>query len=257
MTANKNNNNHFQYLNTMGITVWVRRPPFSSLAESTPSVNETFTAHSLPVEIVTSSQSNHSQPDHQPLLPSQLDWQTLQQQVSACTACPLHQNRTQPVFGVGNCQADWMLIGEAPGAEEDAQGEPFVGRAGQLLNAMLYAIELRREEVYIANIVKCRPPKNRNPTLEEAASCNSFLQQQITIIKPKLIIALGRIAAQHLLVTAEPIGQLRGRCLEYAHFGIPLIATYHPAYLLRRPTEKRRAWQDLQLIVQQMTRLKS
>lgn len=241
----------------MGITVWVRRPPFFSLAEETiPSVNETFTTASPPVEVVTSSQLDPSQRENQPL-PSQPDWQTLQQQVSACTACPLHQSRTQTVFGVGNCQADWMLIGEAPGAEEDAQGEPFVGRAGQLLNAMLYAIGLRREQVYIANIIKCHPPKNRNPTLEEAASCNSFLQQQIAIIKPKLIIALGRVAAQHLLATAEPIGQLRGRCLEYAHFGIPLIATYHPAYLLRRPTEKRRAWQDLQLIVQQMTQLKS
>jgi uracil-DNA glycosylase len=251
-------NNHFQYLNAMGITVWVQRPPFFSLTEElTPSANETSTTASPPVELVTSSQLNHSQPDSQSLLPSQPDWQTLQQQVSACTACPLHQSRTQTVFGVGNCQADWMLIGEAPGAEEDAQGEPFVGRAGQLLNAMLYAIGLRREEVYIANIIKCHPPKNRNPTLEEVASCNSFLQQQIAIIKPKLIIALGRIAAQHLLVTAEPIGQLRGRCLEYAHLGIPLIATYHPAYLLRRPTEKRRSWQDLQLIVQQMMQLKS
>lgn len=240
----------------MGITVWVRRPPFFSLTEPTVAVNETVSPASPPVEVVTSSQLDYSQCDHQPP-PSQLDWQTLQHQVSVCTACPLHQHRTQTVFGIGNYQADWMLIGEAPGAEEDAQGEPFVGRAGQLLNAMLYAIGLRREAVYIANVVKCRPPKNRNPTLEEAASCHPFLQQQLAIIKPKLIVALGRVAAQHLLATTEPIGQLRSRCFEDVHLGIPLIATYHPAYLLRRPTEKRRAWQDLQLIAQQMTRLKS
>jgi DNA polymerase len=255
MTVTTTNNRHHQYLDTMGITVWVRRPPFISLAEPITSVNETLTA-SPPLEVVISSPLDPSQRETQ-TIPIKTDWETLQQQVITCTACPLHQTRTQAVLGVGNRQADWMFIGEAPGAEEDAQGEPFVGRAGQLLNAMLYAIGLRREAVYIANIVKCRPPSNRNPTHEESTRCNPFLQQQLVLIKPKLIIALGRVAAQHLLATTEPIGQLRGRRFEYAHLGIPLIATYHPAYLLRRPTEKRRAWQDLQLIGQQMTQLKS
>ncbi|NJO14706.1 MAG: uracil-DNA glycosylase [Thioploca sp.] len=238
----------------MGITVWVRRPPFISLAEPITPVNETLST-SLENGMIPSLLEDSSREDQ--TIPIKANWETLQQQVRACTACQLHQTRTQTVLGVGNRQADWMFIGEAPGVDEDAQGEPFVGRAGQLLNAMLYAIELRREEVYIANIIKCRPPNNRNPTHEESTRCNPFLQQQIALIKPKLIIALGRVAAQQLLATTEPIGQLRGRRFEYTYLGIPLIATYHPAYLLRRPTEKRRAWQDLQLITQQMTLLKS
>ena len=254
MTTATIKNRHHQYLNTMGITVWVRRPPFTSLAEPITPVNENLST-SLENGMILSPLEDSSREDQ--TIPIKADWETLQQQVSACTACQLHQTRTQTVLGVGNRQADWMFIGEAPGVDEDVQGEPFVGRAGQLLNAMLYAIGLRREEVYIANIIKCRPPNNRNPTHEESTCCNPFLQQQIALIKPKLIIALGRVAAQQLLATTEPIGQLRGQRFEYAYLGIPLIATYHPAYLLRRPTEKRRAWQDLQLIAQQMMLLKS
>lgn len=178
----------------------------------------------------------------------ELDWKTLQQRVAACTACELHQSRTQTVFGVGHQQADLMLIGEAPGADEDEQGEPFVGRAGQLLNAMLYAIHLKREEVYITNVIKCRPPNNRNPNQHELAGCNAFLQRQITLIQPKLIVAVGRVAAHHLLSTDTPIGKLRGQQFFYGETQIPIIATYHPAYLLRKPWEKGKSWQDLQFI---------
>jgi len=182
------------------------------------------------------------------ILPNNLNWETLQNQVVNCTDCSLHQTRTQTVFGVGNQQTDWLFVGEAPGADEDVQGEPFVGRAGKLLNSMLQAINLPRETVYIANVLKCRPPDNRNPTPEEMTCCTHFLQQQITLLKPKIIIALGTIAAQHLLATETPIGKLRGQKWNYNN--IPLIAMYHPAYLLRRPSEKRKAWQDLQLACQ-------
>ncbi|VAW72826.1 Uracil-DNA glycosylase, family 4 [hydrothermal vent metagenome] len=176
-----------------------------------------------------------------------LDWDALQPCVSHCTACDLHASRTQTVFGVGNRNADWLVIGEAPGADEDKQGEPFVGRAGQLLNAMLLACGLKREQVYIANILKCRPPNNRDPKAEEVLCCEAFLLRQIELIQPKLILAVGRIAAQNLLQSDTPIGKLRGSVHHFRDSGIPLIATYHPAYLLRSPGEKRKAWQDLQL----------
>ncbi|HEY4732456.1 MAG TPA: uracil-DNA glycosylase, partial [Gammaproteobacteria bacterium] len=165
--------------------------------------------------------------------------------VVACIACELHKTRTQTVFGVGNRTAEWLIIGEAPGADEDRQGEPFVGRAGQLLNAMLLAIGLKREEVYIANILKCRPPENREPRPEEVASCEPFLKHQIALLKPRIILAVGRIAAQNLLKSEEPIGAMRGKRYTYEDTGIPLVVTYHPAYLLRSPQEKRKAWQDL------------
>jgi DNA polymerase len=154
------------------------------------------------------------------------------------------------VFGVGNRQADWLLIGEAPGRDEDQQGEPFVGRAGQLLNAMLQAIGLQREQVYIANILKCRPPDNRDPRPQEVVCCEPYLMRQIELIQPRLILALGRIAAQNLLNSETPIGKLRGRVHQFRDTGIALIATYHPAYLLRSPLEKRKAWQDLQLALE-------
>lgn len=171
------------------------------------------------------------------------NWDELQAEVAACTACPLHQTRTQTVFGVGDRTAAWMVIGEAPGEQEDLQGEPFVGRAGLLLNEMLRAIGLQRQQVYIANILKCRPPKNRDPQPEEVAACESFLQRQLALIRPKIILAVGRIAAQNLLKTAAPIGKLRGTVHDYQ--GIPMVVTYHPAYLLRTPLEKRKAWDDL------------
>jgi len=173
-------------------------------------------------------------------------WKTLQQTVTACTLCELHQSRTQTVFGVGDLQADLLVIGEAPGHDEDKQGEPFVGRAGQLLTAMLLAIGLQRDEVYIANILKCRPPNNRDPEASEIDSCNHYLRQQIELIQPKAIFAVGRIAAQALLHSTATIGSMRGK--QHSYEGVPLIASYHPAYLLRKPSEKRKAWQDLLLV---------
>ena len=174
-----------------------------------------------------------------------LDWEALQQRVAGCTACDLHRTRTQTVFGVGNRRASWMFIGEAPGADEDRQGEPFVGRAGQLLNLMLQAIGLKREEVYIANILKCRPPNNRDPRPEEVACCEPFLMRQVQLIQPRIMLALGRIAAHNLLKTDIPLARLRGRVHRYGEMGIPLVVTYHPAYLLRTPLDERKAWEDL------------
>jgi len=172
-----------------------------------------------------------------------MDWPQLRDTVASCTRCPLHESRTQTVFGVGNTEADWLIIGEAPGAEEDRRGEPFVGRAGKLLDEMLRAVGQGRERVFIANILKCRPPINRDPEPGEAAACRHYLERQIELIKPKIILAVGRIAAQQLLGTDSPVGRLRGR-LHYLG-DIPLVVTYHPAYLLRSPTQKRKAWDDL------------
>ena len=177
-------------------------------------------------------------------------WDELQAQVAACTKCELHQGRTQTVFGVGDTQASWLVIGEAPGAEEDRRGEPFVGRAGQLLNAMLQAIGLSREQVYIANILKCRPPKNRDPRPEEVACCEPYLKRQIELLSPRIILAVGRIAAQNLLKNDTPIGRMRGRVYYYGEHSIPVVVTYHPAYLLRSPGEKRKVWQDLILAME-------
>jgi DNA polymerase len=173
-------------------------------------------------------------------------WRELEQQVAGCTRCELYKTRTRPVFGVGNRRAGLMLIGEAPGAEEDRQGEPFVGRAGKLLNAMLAAIGFAREDVYIANILKSRPPRNRDPRPEEVSACEPYLKKQIELIRPGLILALGRVAAQNLLKVDTPLGRMRGKCYEYADTGVPVVVTYHPAYLLRSPREKRKSWQDLQ-----------
>jgi DNA polymerase len=171
-------------------------------------------------------------------------WTELKQAVSACTACSLHKSRTQTVFGVGDEKADWMLIGEAPGAEEDRLGDPFVGQAGRLLDNMLAAIGLSRaQNVYIANVLKCRPPGNRNPEPEEVEKCSPHLRGQIELIGPKLILAMGRFAAQTLLNTDASIASLRGRLHAYA--GVPLIVTYHPAYLLRNLPDKAKAWEDL------------
>jgi uracil-DNA glycosylase len=173
-----------------------------------------------------------------------MDWPMLKQAVPACTACGLHAGRKQTVFGVGDERADWLLVGEAPGAEEDRLGEPFVGQAGRLLDAMLAALDLRRGQgVYIANVLKCRPPGNRNPEPGEVAQCTPFLLRQIALIEPRLIVAMGRFAAQTLLATDATIASLRGRVHRYA--GRPLIVTYHPAYLLRNLPDKAKAWADL------------
>ena len=172
------------------------------------------------------------------------DWVELKQLVSGCVKCGLHKTRTQTVFGVGDPSADWMLIGEAPGGEEDRLGDPFVGQAGKLLDNMLAAIGLSRSEnVYIANVLKCRPPGNRNPEPDEVAKCTPFLLRQIALIQPRLIVAMGRFAAQTLLATDASIASLRGRLHSYA--GVPLVVTYHPAYLLRNLPDKSKAWADL------------
>ncbi|MBK8959114.1 MAG: uracil-DNA glycosylase [Proteobacteria bacterium] len=176
-----------------------------------------------------------------------LDWPDLAACVAECTRCELSRTRTQTVFGVGDRQARWMVIGEAPGAEEDKRGEPFVGRAGQLLNAMLAAIGLARESVYIANILKCRPPQNRDPKADEVLACRDYLDRQIDLIQPTLILAVGRIAAQNLLEVDTPIGRMRGQLHHYGQRSIPVVVTYHPAYLLRSPGEKRKAWDDLRM----------
>lgn len=177
-----------------------------------------------------------------------LDWDALAARVAACTLCPLHKGRTQTVFGVGDRAADLMVVGEAPGAEEDRQGEPFVGRAGQLLNAMLQAIGLSRSQVYIANVLKCRPPNNRDPSVEEQAACTPYLEQQIRLLAPRAMLAVGRIAAQWLLQSDLPIGRLRGRVHRYGEAGTALVVTYHPAYLLRSPLAKAKSWQDLCMV---------
>jgi len=171
----------------------------------------------------------------------------LEAAVSGCERCGLHAGRTQTVFGTGDPQARCMIIGEAPGAEEDKRGEPFVGRAGQLLNAMLRAIGMSREAVYIANIVKCRPPKNRDPKPEEMVACSTYLHRQIALIRPRVILAVGRVAAQHLTGSTSPIGRMRGQSYAYENgdTGVPIVVTYHPAYLLRSPLEKRKSWEDL------------
>ena len=164
-----------------------------------------------------------------------------------CVRCKLHTlGRRQVVFGVGNPDADLMFVGEAPGADEDIQGEPFVGRAGQLLTKIIEAIQLKREDVYIANVIKCRPPGNRNPEPDEVEQCEPFLFRQIDIVKPKVVVALGKFAAQSLLRTTEPITRLRGR--EYKYRDSILMPTYHPAYLLRNPSAKRDVWEDMKRV---------
>ncbi|HWW21179.1 MAG TPA: uracil-DNA glycosylase [Steroidobacteraceae bacterium] len=181
-------------------------------------------------------------------------WDELQARVRECTRCGLCQTRTQTVFGVGQRRAELMVIGEAPGQDEDEQGEPFVGRAGQLLNSMLQAMGQPRERVYIANILKCRPPNNRNPNPTEVASCLPYLQQQIDLIQPRMILAVGGIAAQNLLATDVSVGRLRGQVHRLGERATPLIVTYHPAYLLRSPGEKRKVWTDLKFARTELAR---
>lgn len=178
----------------------------------------------------------------------QMDWEGLRQAVAGCQACPLHRGRTNTVFGTGDVSADWMVVGEAPGENEDLQGEPFVGAAGQLLDRMLQAVGRSRQGqgaqgVYIANVLKCRPPANRNPQPTEIAQCEPFLVRQVAMLRPRLILAMGRFAVQTLLGSTEPIGRLRGQVHRYQ--GVPVVVTYHPAYLLRNPIDKRKAWADL------------
>jgi DNA polymerase len=197
--------------------------------------------------------------DAVPLPPGvdQMDWDTLQATVAQCRACGLCASRKNTVFGVGDRSAQWMVIGEAPGENEDLQGEPFVGQAGKLLDNMLAAIGLSRTAqgeqggqagVYIANTLKCRPPGNRNPEPVELQTCAPYLVRQVALVQPKIILAMGRFAVQSLLQTSEPIGKLRGRVHHYQ--GVPVVVTYHPAYLLRNPPDKAKAWADLCLALQ-------
>ena len=182
------------------------------------------------------------------------DWDTLRHCVGECKACPLHMTRTQTVFGRGSQQARLMVIGEAPGFHEDQQGQPFVGRAGKLLDAMLAAIGLDPQSIYIANILKCRPPSNRDPLKEEVQQCTPFLIRQIALLKPTLLLAVGRIAAHFLLENERPLSHLRQTIHTYGKNSLPLIVTYHPAYLLRNPKDKAKAWLDLQLAAQTLDR---
>ena len=187
---------------------------------------------------------------------ARMEWPQLKEAVAGCTACPLHKGRNKTVFGVGDENAEWLFVGEGPGADEDAKGEPFVGQAGKLLDNMLAAIGLKRgENAYIANVVKCRPPGNRNPEALEAAQCEPYLHRQIALIRPRLIVALGKVAAVNLLRREASIASLRGKVLEYQ--GIPLIITYHPAYLLRSLPDKAKAWEDLCFAVETMRGLQS
>lgn len=227
-----------QYLDALGITFWETRqhPDVAALNAMTADPSLAGDIPGNPTPPVQSKNTDDSIGDLHV-------WRELEAAVRACTKCSLHATRTQTVFGVGNYQAKWMFIGEAPGADEDRQGEPFVGRAGQLLNAILFALGLKREEVYIANVLKCRPPGNRDPQPEEVAQCEPYLLRQIDLIKPRLIVALGRHAAHSLLKTEVPLGKLRGQQLTY--HGTPLFVTYHPAYLLRNPVDKRKVWNDL------------
>jgi uracil-DNA glycosylase len=229
-----------EYLQAIGVDVWVPRAgigaPRAQAAPELARADETAAPAAEPMA-----------PAPQGGAPGWAEeWESLRSEVLRCTRCSLHAGRTQGVFGAGNPQAQWMVIGEAPGAEEDRRGEPFVGRAGQLLDAMLRAIGLSRaQNVYIANMLKSRPPNNRDPRPEEVAACLPYLQRQIELVRPRLLLAVGRIAAQNLLGTEESLSRLRGRVHRFGELNTPLVVTYHPAYLLRSPADKRKAWEDL------------
>jgi uracil-DNA glycosylase family 4 len=223
-----------EYLQALGIDVWVPKTPVAAPQAAAARAPEAVPQAAPPHDAVTDPGSAVD------------GWEALRTEVLRCTRCSLHSGRTQGVFGVGNPHAEWMVIGEAPGAEEDRRGEPFVGRAGQLLDAMLRAIGLSRSQnVFIANVLKSRPPNNRDPRPEEVAACLPFLRRQIEIVRPRLLLAVGRIAAQNLLGTEESLSRLRGRVHRFGELNTPLVVTYHPAYLLRSPADKRKAWEDL------------
>jgi DNA polymerase len=248
-----------QYLSALGITDWRQRHPLqvqgpvAAIREATPAnVPKVFAPEPIASQVVppqmAAPQATMSAPPvalREARAPGTDSWETVAAEVASCTRCELAGCRTQTVFGVGDRNANWLVVGEAPGADEDRQGEPFVGRAGQLLNAMLLGIGLKREQVYIANVLKCRPPNNRDPKPEEVAQCLPYLERQIALLQPRIMLAVGRIAAQNLLATDTPIGKLRGRLHAFGAAKVPLVVTYHPAYLLRSPTEKRKAWEDL------------
>ncbi|MGH8161171.1 MAG: uracil-DNA glycosylase [Gammaproteobacteria bacterium] len=241
-------------LHDMGFTVWVRRSDAAVEAAVPGSIGSGDSSERIIALATdtTTARGNEpvggtaSAPDIPRATDESPDWAALEAAVAACTRCALAGGRKRTVFGVGARDARWLLVGEAPGAEEDRRGEPFVGRAGKLLDAMLAALGLGRDEVFITNIVKCRPPGNRDPKPEEAASCRGYLDRQIEWVAPKLILALGRVAAQQLLGVEAPVGRMRGRAHEGPN-GVPVVVTYHPAYLLRTPIAKRKVWEDLKL----------
>ena len=240
-----------QYLEAIGIELWSRRAaraPAGAAALAPPQ----HPAPAAPADFSAAAPAVSAAPAE---LAAQ--WRALREEVLGCTRCPLHATRTQGVFGVGPTRSDWLVIGEAPGAEEDRRGEPFVGAAGQLLDAMLRAIGLdRRSNVYIANVLKSRPPDNRDPKPQEVAACLPYLERQIALLQPKIMLAVGRIAAQNLLATDTALGRLRGRVHYFGERNTPLVVTYHPAYLLRTPADKRKAWEDLKFarsVYQQLT----
>ena len=235
----------FAYLQHMGIDVYVSRERVAASRSDEQPTGDAFAAASATGETPGVAVAEAEQQD--------AVWQQLERQVSACVACALHKSRSRTVFGVGDPNAQWMFVGEGPGFEEDRQGEPFVGRAGKLLDKMIAALVFERSQVYIANAVKCRPPDNRNPRPEELTACKGYLQQQIALVRPRIIIALGGVAANTLLETETAVGKLRGQVHHFGEAAIPLVVTYHPAYLLRSPQQKKAAWQDLQLAQRVMT----
>lgn len=255
------------YLEQLGITVWkaraepdtVNEEPVVQLIEETPVESKSQEAETVAAEItentpvsVSEEIRDHSDENNMVVekvsTGAQMGWKELEAAVSGCHKCDLCASRTNTVFGVGNRNADLLVIGEAPGADEDAQGEPFVGRAGKLLDNMLLAIGHDRSTVFIANILKCRPPNNRDPLAEEVNCCVPYLKRQIELIRPKLILTIGRIAAQNLLESQMAIGKMRGKEFTYGDSKIPVIVSYHPAYLLRSPGAKAEAWKDLKRV---------
>jgi uracil-DNA glycosylase len=227
------------YYREMGIYDFYRRPVDESLELEAVTAPEP-----MPAKQCTVSQPTEPLPTIQDK-PAAL--KAIRADIGDCTRCRLHKGRTNLVFGIGNPNAELMFVGEGPGADEDAQGEPFVGRAGQLLNNMISAMGLKREDVYIANVVKCRPPGNRTPEKDECDICSPFLLRQIEVIKPRVIVALGAVAAKNLLAVNDSMANLRGRWYDFR--GSRLAVTYHPAYLLRDPRQKKEAWKDLQMVM--------
>ena len=226
-----------QYLNALDIVAWHPRNAAHEHKQDTESTQPPY-----PVTPETPAPNRHAE---QSFDISDMDWPTLKNCVQNCHRCDLAEHRSQTVFGTGSPTANLLIVGEAPGSEEDKTGQPFVGRAGQLLDQMLMAIGLKRDQTFIANIVKCRPPDNRNPSTTEISACASMLHRQIELVQPKLILALGRVSAHQLLASDEPISRLRGQTFFFEKTDIPIIVSYHPAYLLRSPLEKRKVWADL------------
>ncbi len=239
------NNKRIQYLQAMGVTVWLPQRNDNSGPKSDSGLNVAEKVETHSVLSTRALPDDLEQNENTFTVVGEEDWTDLARQVAECTACGLHATRKQTVFGTGSHSASWLVIGEAPGASEDQQGKPFVGRAGQLLTEMLRALGLSRDEVFIANMLKCRPPQNRDPRPVEVDACERFLRQQVEMLKPKIILAAGRVAAQNLLKTDAPLARLRGKVHRYQE--IPVVVVYHPAYLLRSPLEKRKAWGDLLL----------